>query len=120
MRRRRRALWSDFSSVVDAAAADGSLSEHEASELRRLAYAGAPCLTAVYAAQGGAPPPGVAGEARDAFLACARRALEAAAADSEGAAHADATPLPVPTAAVGGGGVSGSGPAPAPAAIAAA
>jgi len=73
---RRRALWLDFSAVVDSAEADGSLDEAAAADLRRLAYSGAACLADIYAA--GAAP----GRENDrvAFLARARRALEAAAA----------------------------------------
>ena len=72
-RSRRRALWLDFSAVVDAAQADGGLSGDAAGELRRLAYAFMGCLGDIYAA-------GAGGEAdRSAFLARARRALVAAA-----------------------------------------
>ncbi len=92
-RSRRKALWQDFADVVDAAAAEGALAPAEAAELRRLAYAGAGVLAEVY---GGGAGPAAEPSERAAFLARARRALEAAAAASEGLAVA----LPAPGAAI--------------------
>ena len=71
---RRRALFLDFSAVVDAAQADGALSGDAAVELRRLAYAFMGCLADIYAVGAG---PGRETD-RAAFLARARRALQAA------------------------------------------
>lgn len=65
----------DFTAVVNAAEADGALAPEAAAELRRLAYSGAACLADIYAAGSGKGEPD-----RAAFLARARRALEAAAA----------------------------------------
>ena len=67
-------MWADFCAVVDAAQADGELSRDAAAELRRLAYAFMAVLADIYAAGAGREA------GRGAFLARARRALDAATA----------------------------------------